>query len=61
MEGLACCARICGVGFRLETIAYQGYAHAFSPKPALQLLRSTAWMQECRFRRERKSACDGEM
>ena len=32
--------RICGVGIRLETIAYQGYAHAFSPNPALQLLRS---------------------
>jgi hypothetical protein len=29
-----------GVGFRIETIAYQGFAHAFSPKPAVQLLRS---------------------
>jgi hypothetical protein len=33
------------------------YAHAFSPKPALQLRRSTAWMQECRIRRERNPAC----
>ena len=53
--------RVCGVGFQFETIAYQGYAHAFSLKPALQPLRSTAWMQECRMRLERNPASDGEM
>ena len=52
--------RICGVGIRLETIAYQMYAHAFAVKNALLSLRSRTWMCECRMRRERNSACDGE-
>ena len=49
---------ICGVEIRFGLIAYLRYAHGHSPNPALQLLRSTAWMQECR---ERNPACEGEI
>jgi len=37
------------------------YARAIAPNPALQLLRSSTGMCECRLRRERKPASDGEI